>query len=86
MFADVHSKVDFWQPDGALITNTVSDGPGLTEDDMHMTYTFELRYPEVKEGSDEYKKKVEEHKKLAQMAVQKSLDSMRKMASAGELD
>lgn len=32
------TKVDFIQPNGAVITNTVSDGPSLTEQDYHMTY------------------------------------------------
>ncbi|RMY89412.1 hypothetical protein D0862_10215 [Hortaea werneckii] len=80
------TKVDFWQPSGALITNTVSDGPGLTEHDYHMTYTFEWRYPDVQEGSDEHKKLQKQHVDMAKMAVHSSIEALRWMASAGELD
>lgn len=34
-------KVEFWQESGACITNTISDGPGMGEEEMNMTYTFE---------------------------------------------
>jgi hypothetical protein len=37
-------QVDFLQPNGAVITNTVSDGPGMTESDYNMTYTFDWAY------------------------------------------
>lgn len=79
-------QVDFWQPSGALITNTVSDGSGLTENDYNMTYTFEWRHPDVKEGSEEHMKLVQSHTEGAKMAVHKSIEAMRKMADAGELD
>ncbi|TKA58204.1 hypothetical protein B0A55_11102 [Friedmanniomyces simplex] len=80
------TRVDFWQPDGALITNTVSDGVGLTEHDYNMTYTFEWRYPEVEEGSEEHGRLVQQSRKEAKMAVHSSIESMRRMAAAGELD
>ena len=78
--------MDFWQPDGALITNTISDGPGLTENDYNLTYTFEWRYPDVKEGSEEHSQKVKQSVEGAKMAVHSSIEAMRKMAAAGELD
>jgi len=68
-----------------LITNTVSDGPGLTEHDYNMTYTFEWRHPDVEKGSDEHKKLVKSYTESAKMAVHKSIEAMRKMAEAGEL-
>ncbi|KAK4541707.1 hypothetical protein LTR36_007416 [Oleoguttula mirabilis] len=80
------TKVDFWQPNGALITNTVSDGPGLTEHDYNMTYTFEWRYPDVKDGSEEHKRLTKQSVEGAKMAVHKSIDALRKMGAAGELD
>lgn len=78
--------MDFWQPNGALITNTVSDGPGLTEQDYHVTYTFEWRYPEMREGSEEHKEQMKQNSKMAKMAVHSSIEALRKMAAAGELD
>ncbi|KAF2716639.1 DUF1857-domain-containing protein [Polychaeton citri CBS 116435] len=80
------TKVDFWQTSGALITNTISDGPGLTDDELHMTYTFEWRYPDVEEGSDKHKELMKQHREGAKTAVHSSIVNMRKMAAAGELD
>jgi len=80
------TRVDFWQPSGAVITNTISDGPSLTEDDYNMTYTFEWRHEDIEEGSEEHKKLQKTHTEGAKMAVSKSLEAMRKMAAAGELD
>jgi len=80
------SRVDFWQESGALISNTVSDGPGLTDEEKNMTYAFEWRHPEVEEGSDEHKNLVQQYRKQAQGAVHSSIEAMRKMAANGELD
>ena len=79
-------QVDFWQPDGAVITNTVSDGEGFTEHDYHMTYTFEFRFPDMVEGSDEHKARAKSAREGAKMAVHNSIEAMRKMATLGELD
>ena len=69
-----------------MITNTVSDGPGFTEHDYNMTYTFEFRHDDVEENSEQHKQLFEEHLKMAKMAVNMSIESMRRMAAAGELD
>ena len=82
----LHTEVDFHQPNGALITNTISDGPGLTENDYNMNYTFEWRFPDILDGSKEHKKKWEEMVQGAQKAVHSSIVAMRKMAANGELD
>jgi hypothetical protein len=79
-------QVDFLQPNGAVITNTVSDGPGMTESDYNMTYTFDWAYDDVVAGSDEHKKLEAQHRSGAQMAVHKSIEALRRMAAAGELD
>ena len=78
--------MNFIQPDGAVITNTVSDGPSMTEHDYNMTYTFEWRYPNVTEGSEEHQKLQKSTVDGAKMAVHSSIEAMRKMAAAGELD
>ncbi|KAK5132606.1 hypothetical protein LTR08_008805 [Meristemomyces frigidus] len=80
------TKVDFWQPTGALITNTISDGPGLTEHDYNMTYTFEWRYPDVEEGSEEHQRLWKQSIEGAKGAVHKSIEALRRMGQAGELD
>jgi hypothetical protein len=79
-------KVDFIQPNGAVITNTVSDGPGMTENDLNMTYTFDWAYDNVTEGSEEHKKLETQHRNGAKMAVHKSIEALRRMGAAGELN
>lgn len=76
-------KVDFHQPNGALITNTISDGPSMGVNDLNMTYTFEWRYPDA--GEEKTEELMQEHRNGAKMAVSKSIEAMRKMAQAGEL-
>ncbi|KAK6440847.1 hypothetical protein LTR95_002928 [Oleoguttula sp. CCFEE 5521] len=80
------TKVDFHQPNGSLIVNTVSEGPLLDGKDLNMTYTFEWRYPDVEKDSDRHKELVEMHRKGAKQAVHSSIEALRRMASAGELD
>ena len=82
----LYLQVEFWQPDGALIINTVSDGPSMTESDCNMTYTFEWRYPDIAEGSQAHKDNEQKAREGAKMAVHMSIEAMRKMAAAGELD
>ncbi|KAF2773100.1 DUF1857-domain-containing protein [Teratosphaeria nubilosa] len=84
--APIPRSVDFHQPNGAVITNTVSDGPGLTENEYHMTYTSEWRDESVAEGSDEHKKFFEDKVQMAKMAVHSSIEALRRMAQVGELD
>ncbi len=50
-----------------------------------MTYVFEWRHDDVKAGTEEEKKLVDEHRHGAKMAVDKSIEAMRRMANAGEL-
>jgi hypothetical protein len=40
-------KLDSIQPNGAVITNTVSDGPGMNEFDLNITYTSNWVYDDV---------------------------------------
>lgn len=51
-----------------------------------MTYTFEWVYDDAAEGSEEHKKLEMQHREGAKMAVHKSIEALRRMASAGELD
>lgn len=78
--------MDFWQPDGSVITNICSNGPSLAEHDFQMTYAFEWRHPDVQENSAEHKQKLQQYLKMAQMAVDSSIKAMREMAKRGELD
>ncbi|KAK6850661.1 hypothetical protein PG987_000295 [Apiospora arundinis] len=77
------SRVDFRQEDGSTISNVVSrDGEGA----LMMTYVFEWRHPEVAEGDE---KRVEElresHGKTAKMAVEGSINTIRRLVKDGEI-
>ncbi|KAK8044355.1 hypothetical protein PG993_004379 [Apiospora rasikravindrae] len=78
------SRVDFAQADGSTISNVVSrDGQG----ELWMTYVFEWRHPGVEEEGNE--KKVEElregHWKTAKMAVEGSINTIRRLVKEGEI-
>lgn len=51
-----------------------------------MTYAFEWRHPEIETGSAEHKAKGQQYLKMAQNAVNSSIEAMREMAKRGELD
>ena len=57
----------------------------MTEHDYNMTYTFEWRRPDIKEGSEDEEKLRKEYVQGAKNAVHSSIEAMRQMASAGEL-
>ncbi|KAK7532326.1 uncharacterized protein J3D65DRAFT_636467 [Phyllosticta citribraziliensis] len=76
-------KVDFQQPDGSTITNLISTGAG-GQDDLYLTYIFEWRHPELSaDASDEIAKLQAKHDAMAKMAVEKSIESIRKMVAEG---
>ncbi|XXH02533.1 hypothetical protein Hte_008909 [Hypoxylon texense] len=75
-------RVDFAQPDGSTISNIVSDGP---DGALLMTYAFEWRYPDVREGSEEAKALEEKSWKTAKMAVHGSIDTIRRLVKDGEI-
>ncbi|KAK8085525.1 hypothetical protein PG997_006796 [Apiospora hydei] len=77
------SRVDFRQQDGSTISNVVSrDGEG----ELMMTYVFEWRHPEVKEEDEsEVEKLRESHWKTAKMAVEGSINTIRRLVKEGEI-
>lgn len=76
-------QVDFHQPDGSTISNIISTGP---DGDISMTYAFEWLHPEVAASDTQ---KVEElrgkHAKTAQMAVEKSIEAVRRLVQDGTI-
>ncbi|KAH9906302.1 DUF1857-domain-containing protein [Xylariomycetidae sp. FL2044] len=75
-------RVVFLQEDGSSIVNVVSRGP---EGELYMTYVFEWRRPEVEEGSEEAKALEESNWKMAKMAVEGSIDTIRRLVKEGEI-
>ncbi|ERF71130.1 hypothetical protein EPUS_09116 [Endocarpon pusillum Z07020] len=78
-------KVDFHEPSGCVITNMLSDGPAMTDEELQMTYFFEWPHPDIEAGSDIEKGLTEQHKKRGKMSVEKSIESIRRMVVAGKL-
>ncbi|KAI1251561.1 hypothetical protein MGN70_006129 [Eutypa lata] len=76
------ARVDFEQEDGSTISNIVSKGP---EGELLMTYSFEWRHPDVEEGSAEATGLEESHWKMAKMAVEGSIDTIRRFVKEGEI-
>ncbi|KAK7511151.1 uncharacterized protein IWZ02DRAFT_385866 [Phyllosticta citriasiana] len=74
-------KVDFQQPDGSTITNLISTGSG-GQDDLYLTYIFEWRHPDLSaDAADEIAKLRAKYDGMAKMAVEKSIESIRKMVA-----
>jgi hypothetical protein len=78
-------QVDFYQEDRSVISNIISDGPGGTDKDLYMTYVFEWLRPKVEAGSEKEKELRAEYEKMAKMAVESSIGSIRRMVVAGEI-
>ncbi|KAK4207990.1 DUF1857-domain-containing protein [Rhypophila decipiens] len=78
-------RVDFHQEDGSKIANYVTYGPSGEEQDLWMTYVFEWRHPDVQEGSDEAAALKVKHKTTAKMAVESSIETIRRLVAEGKL-
>ena len=83
--SNICTQVDFYEPTGAVITNMVSDGPDMTDEQLQMTYFFEWLHPDVEEGSEQEAFLTKQHKMRGKMSVDKSIESMRRMVEAGTL-
>jgi Domain of unknown function (DUF1857) len=57
----------------------------MTDQELHMTYFFEWRHPDVEAGSEKEKEMMELYKKMGKLAVDKSVETIRRMVVAGEL-
>ena len=69
-----------------LVTNVISEGSSGTSSDLYMTYIFEWRHPEIKAGSAELEELHAKHKGVAKMAVDKSIESIRKFVKEGVIN
>lgn len=73
-------QVDFHQENGSTISNVISEG---SEGDLNMTYVFEWLHPQTEAGSAEAGQLHAKYKAIAKMAVEKSIESIRKMVTEG---
>ena len=69
----------------SLAQNVIADGPGMTDQDLQLSYIFDWTYPEVEAGSAQEQQKVEEQKKTASTAILKTLEFTRAMIEKGEI-
>jgi len=76
-------RVDYVAADGSIITNAVSTGSIGTPEDLHYTYIFEWRHPEIKAHSIEAKTQEEADWKICKIAVNSTIDTMRRLVREG---
>jgi hypothetical protein len=74
------SRVEFIQPDGSTISNTVSEG---MDGELYMTYTFEWRHAGV--SKEELGALREKETKMGKMAVQDTITVLRELARNGKI-
>ncbi|KAH7009872.1 hypothetical protein EDB80DRAFT_892003 [Ilyonectria destructans] len=76
------NRVDFHQEDGSNVANIVSKGP---DGELLMTYSFGWRHPDIAEGSEEAKKIEENYWKMSKIAVEGSINTIRRLVTEGEI-
>ncbi|KAF3012774.1 hypothetical protein E8E14_003920 [Neopestalotiopsis sp. 37M] len=76
------ARVDFEQDNGSFISNIVSKGP---DGELLMTYSFAWAHPDVAEGSAEVQKLEADHWKTAKIAVEGSVNTIRRLVKEGTI-
>ncbi|KAH6987890.1 hypothetical protein BKA56DRAFT_612632 [Ilyonectria sp. MPI-CAGE-AT-0026] len=76
------NRVEFHQEDGSIIYNIISKGP---DDQLFLTYSFEWHHSGVPDGSEKVHELEETHWKVAKMAVEKSIMTLRRLVADGEV-
>jgi hypothetical protein len=64
---NVFEQVDFEQEDGSVVKNIISDG---ADGALYMTYAFEFRFPDLREGSAEAEAQREKLKGVSGMILE----------------
>ncbi|ETS86877.1 hypothetical protein PFICI_00705 [Pestalotiopsis fici W106-1] len=72
------SRVDFEQDNGSFISNIVSKGP---DGELLMTYSFAWAHPDLADGSPEVEKLEADHWKTAKIAVEGSINTIRRLVN-----
>ncbi|KAI0877215.1 hypothetical protein GGS24DRAFT_161349 [Hypoxylon argillaceum] len=75
-------RIVFQQEDGSTVTNVVSKGPS---GELLMSYIFEWRHADVSEGSEKASQLEEAHWKMAKMAVESSISTIRRLLAEGKI-
>lgn len=79
-------QVDFFRPnDNSLVSNIISDDP-TGGSNIHMTYCFILTFPNISESDTaEIERMTKGQKNMSQMAVEKSIETIREMVKSGKI-
>jgi Domain of unknown function (DUF1857) len=68
-----------------IVTNMVSDGPRMTDEELNITYFSECPHPDIEAGNSKERELTEQHKKRGKTSVDESIYVIRKMVVAGKL-
>ncbi|KAI1119083.1 hypothetical protein F5Y14DRAFT_446292 [Nemania sp. NC0429] len=75
-------RVVFNQEDGSTVTNIISKG---VDGELIMSYVFEWRHADVAEGSERASQLEQAHWKMAKLAVESSIDTIRRLVAEGKI-
>ncbi|KAI1267568.1 DUF1857-domain-containing protein [Xylariaceae sp. FL1019] len=75
-------RIVFAQEDGSTVTNVVSKD---SEGELLMSYIFEWRHPELEAGSERAQQLEEAHWKMAKVAVEGSIETIRRLVREGTI-
>ncbi|KAH7126078.1 hypothetical protein EDB81DRAFT_698590 [Dactylonectria macrodidyma] len=76
------SRIDFHQQDGSSVANIVSRG---ADGEMLLTFSFQWRHPSVEVGSEQAKEIEEKYWKMSPVAVNGSIEAIRRLVKEGEI-
>ncbi|RWA07565.1 hypothetical protein EKO27_g7525 [Xylaria grammica] len=75
-------RVVFQQEDGSTVMNVISKRP---DGELLLSYIFEWRHPDVAEGSEKAAQLEAAHWEMAKVAVDSSIDSIRRFVAEGKI-
>jgi hypothetical protein len=79
-------KVEFLQGDGGKVQNIVSEGAGGEgKGDLYMTYAFDWVHKELEGDEKALEERKAQEKKMAKVAVESTIEVMRRMVRDGTI-
>ncbi|KAI1421840.1 hypothetical protein F5Y12DRAFT_665956 [Xylaria sp. FL1777] len=75
-------RVAFQQEDGSSVMNLISTRP---DGEPLLSYVFEWRHPDVPEGSEKASQLEATHREMAKVAVDSSIDTIRRLVTEGKI-
>ncbi|KAI0433811.1 hypothetical protein F5Y09DRAFT_30139 [Xylaria sp. FL1042] len=75
-------RVVFQQEDGSSVMNLISTRP---DGELLLSYVFEWRHPDVSAGSEKASQLEAAHWEMAKVAVESSIDTIRRLVAEGKI-